>query len=67
MDDPHTLLGSTDLAVDLHGGRTDPFIPFSKEGSVLSFSSQTAPGEKTGGRMQGLRMELLQAFPPFRT
>ena len=35
MDDPHALLGSTDLAVDLQWARTDPFIPLSKEGSVL--------------------------------
>lgn len=34
---------------------------------VLCSSSQTAPGEKTGGRLGGLRTELLQAFPPFRT
>ena len=35
MDNPHTLLGSTDLAVDLQWGHTDPFIPLSKEGSML--------------------------------
>ena len=34
---------------------------------VLCSSSQTAPGEKTGGRLGRLRTELLHAFPPFRT
>ena len=48
MDNLHALLGSTDLAVDLQWGRTDPFIPLSKEGSVL-FKPDSSRGRQEGG------------------
>ena len=46
MDDLHTLLGSTDLAVDLHGGAYRPLHPILQGGfCALFFKPDSSRGK----------------------